>query len=69
MENSRADQRTASRNVRAQSGGDFFDLNTVPLAAVERIEVISEGSSAVYGSDAIAGVVNIILKTDFMDLR
>jgi len=49
----------------AQSGGDFFDLNTVPLAAVERIEVISEGSSAVYGSDAIAGVVNIILKTDF----
>src|SRR6266478_1280699 len=44
---------------------DVFDLNTVPLAAVERIEVLPQGSSAVYGSDAIAGVVNIILKKDF----
>jgi len=42
----------------------FFDLNTIPLATVERIEVVSEGSSAIYGSDAVAGVVNIVLKKD-----
>jgi len=47
------------------AGGLYVDLNNVSLAAVERIEVISEGSSAIYGSDAIAGVVNIILKKDF----
>ena len=47
----------------------FFDLNSVPLAAVERIEVVSEGSSAIYGSDAIAGVVNILLKKDFDGLE
>jgi iron complex outermembrane receptor protein len=45
--------------------GDFFDLNNIPLSAVERIDVVADGSSAVYGSDAIAGVVNIILKKDF----
>lgn len=49
--------------------GDFFDLNNIPLAAVERIEVQSAGSSAIYGSDAIAGVVNIILKESFEGLE
>jgi iron complex outermembrane receptor protein len=49
----------------SQAGDDFFDLNNIPLAAVERIEVLADGSSAVYGSDAIAGVINIILKNDF----
>ena len=43
---------------------DFVDLNTIPLAAVERIEVLKDGASAVYGSDAIAGVVNIITRKD-----
>ncbi|HMH28620.1 MAG TPA: TonB-dependent receptor plug domain-containing protein, partial [Steroidobacteraceae bacterium] len=47
-----------------QAFGDVFDLNNIPLAAVDRIEVVPTGSSAVYGSDAIAGVVNIILKKD-----
>lgn len=46
-------------------GGTFFDLDDLPLAAIQRIEVDPNGSSAVYGSDAIAGVVNIILKQDF----
>ncbi len=41
------------------------NLNSVPLSAVERIEVLKDGASAVYGSDAIAGVVNIILRSDF----
>jgi len=39
-----------------------FDLNTVPLSAVDRIEVMSDSASAIYGADAIGGVVNIILK-------
>jgi iron complex outermembrane receptor protein len=48
---------------------DFFDLNNIPLSAVERVEVLSEGSSAIYGSDAIAGVVNIVLKANFDGLE
>jgi len=43
----------------------FVDLNSIPLAAVERIEVLKDGASAVYGSDAIAGVINIILRKDY----
>ncbi|WP_417359210.1 TonB-dependent receptor [Gallaecimonas pentaromativorans] len=45
--------------------GSAVDLNTIPLAAVKRIEVLKDGASAVYGSDAIAGVVNVITKDDF----
>lgn len=41
------------------------DLNSIPAAAVERIEVLTDGASSVYGSDAIGGVINIILKTDY----
>jgi iron complex outermembrane receptor protein len=41
-----------------------FDLNTIPLTAVERIEVMSDSASAIYGSDAIGGVVNVILKQE-----
>ncbi len=40
----------------------FVDLNVIPLAAIERVEVLKSGGSAIYGSDAIAGVINIILK-------
>ncbi|RZA35146.1 MAG: TonB-dependent receptor, partial [Lysobacteraceae bacterium] len=43
----------------------FADLSTIPLEAVERIDVLKDGASAVYGSDAIAGVINIILRRDF----
>lgn len=39
-----------------------FDLNTIPLTAVERIEVMSDSASAIYGSDAIGGVINIIMR-------
>jgi len=45
--------------------GSGVDLNTIPLAAVERIEILSEGASAIYGSDAIGGVVNVILRKTF----
>jgi len=40
----------------------FVDLNVIPMAAIERIEVLKSGGSAIYGSDAVAGVINIILK-------
>ena len=43
----------------------FVDLNTVPLESVERIEVFKDGASSLYGADAIAGVVNVILKRQF----
>lgn len=43
----------------------YVDLNTIPTAIVERVEVLRDGASTVYGSDAIAGVVNIITKKDF----
>jgi len=45
--------------------GSGQDLNSIPLAAVERIEILSDGASAIYGSDAIGGVVNIITRSDF----
>lgn len=41
---------------------DFVDIASIPIDAVERVEVLKDGASAVYGSDAIAGVVNVILK-------
>ena len=44
---------------------NFVDLNSIPVHAIERVEVLKDGASAVYGSDAIAGVVNVILRRDF----
>lgn len=41
------------------------DLNTIPMAAIDRVEVLTDGASATYGSDAISGVVNFILRRDF----
>ena len=45
--------------------GSSVDLNSIPLAAVDRIEILKDSGSSIYGSDAIAGVVNIILKKRF----
>lgn len=50
-------------------GGTAVNLNTIPTAAIERIEVLTDGASAVYGSDAVAGVVNIILKSGYEGLE
>ena len=53
-------------NEASASGvGAATDLNTIPLAIVDRIEVLEDGASALYGSDAIAGVVNIITRRNF----
>ena len=43
----------------------FVDINNIPLAAIKRVDVLKDGASATYGSDAIAGVINIILRDDF----
>ncbi len=42
-----------------------YDLNSIPLSAIERVEILKDGASAVYGSDAIAGVINFITKNNF----
>ncbi len=53
------------RVAKAPNVGDSADMNSIPMAAVERIEILTDGASAIYGSDAIGGVVNIILRKDF----
>ena len=53
------------RQVSASEGENLIDVNSIPTDLVERVEVITGGASAIYGSDAIAGVVNFILKDKF----
>jgi len=48
--------------------GEAVDLNTIPLAAIDRVEVLKDGASAIYGTDAIAGVINFILRKDYRGL-
>ncbi len=45
------------------------DVNSIPFAAIDRVEILKDGASAIYGSDAIAGVVNFILRKDFRGLE
>ncbi len=52
-------------NRLAAANGDFVDVSMIPISAVERIDVLPDGASAIYGSDAIAGVVNVVLRDDF----
>jgi iron complex outermembrane recepter protein len=47
------------------SDGSFVDISMIPLAAIDRIEIVTDGASAIYGSDAVGGVVNIILRSKF----
>ncbi|MFC4314004.1 TonB-dependent receptor domain-containing protein [Steroidobacter flavus] len=53
------------RRIAASSSGTFTDISLIPLSAIERIEILSDGASAIYGADAVGGVVNFILKQDF----
>jgi iron complex outermembrane receptor protein len=52
----------------AASGG-AVNLNFIPLAAIERVEVLKDGASAIYGADAMAGVINFILRKDFRGVQ
>ncbi len=45
---------------------DFVDISSIPIDAIERVEVLKDGASAIYGSDAMAGVVNVILKKSYV---
>jgi iron complex outermembrane receptor protein len=49
----------------ALSGGESVDLSGIPFAAIERVEILKDGASAIYGTDAVAGVINFILRKDF----
>lgn len=53
------------RRLAAAGNGSFVDMSLIPLSAVERIEVLTDGASAIYGSDAVGGVVNFVLRKDF----
>lgn len=63
------DGRRAAQSGNPNRGTDtrqgFVDLNTIPLGMIERIEVITDGASAIYGADAVAGVINIVLKKNY----
>jgi iron complex outermembrane receptor protein len=50
-------------------GGASANLNAIPMAAVERIDILTDGASSTYGSDAIAGVVNIIMKKNYQGIE
>ncbi|MBK8857840.1 MAG: TonB-dependent receptor [Opitutaceae bacterium] len=56
---------SGSGNRATDTRQGFVDLNTIPLGMIERIEVITDGASAIYGADAVAGVINIVLKKNY----
>ncbi|MDP1933188.1 MAG: TonB-dependent receptor [Gammaproteobacteria bacterium] len=58
-------RRHTTSNVGASSGAAATDLSFIPSSAISRLEVLTDGAAAIYGSDAIAGVINIILNDDY----
>lgn len=58
-------RRVANNGANGRGGRSFVDVNQFPISAVESIEVLTDGASAIYGSDAVGGVVNIKLKSNF----
>ncbi|HEX8612878.1 MAG TPA: TonB-dependent receptor [Telluria sp.] len=59
-------RRTAPYGFGDDGQRSFVDLNSIPLDAVDRIDILKDGASAIYGSDAIAGVVNVILRQNYV---
>ncbi len=53
----------------SQAAANYFDLSNVPIGAIDRVEVLASGASALYGADALAGVVNIILRKSVTGLE
>ena len=62
-------RRSAYAPIASSGGIQFVDVNLIPLAAIDKIELLQDGASAIYGTDAVAGVVNIILKSDFKGME
>lgn len=58
-------KRQVAAATTTRSGGEMVDLNAIPMVMVERLEVLTDGGSAIYGSDAVAGAVNVIMRTQF----
>ncbi|NVJ50937.1 MAG: TonB-dependent receptor [Gammaproteobacteria bacterium] len=58
-------RRMANNPTPFNSTDNFFNFATIPTNAIERVDILTDGASAIYGSDAIAGVINIILRDDF----
>ncbi len=58
-------KRMAPHAGETNTGGEFVNINAIPIVMTERIEVLTDGGSALYGADALAGVVNVIMRTDF----
>jgi iron complex outermembrane receptor protein len=58
-------RRSAYAPILASGGAQFVDVNLFPISAIEKIEVLQDGASAIYGTDAVSGVVNIILRSDY----
>ena len=63
------DGRRMAPNGISSGGTVFVDLNRIPVSSIERVEVLKDGASAVYGSDATAGVINIITRQDHVGLE
>lgn len=57
------------RRVAPSGAGSFVDVSLIPLSAVQRVEILTDGASAIYGSDAVGGVVNFIMRRDFNGLE
>jgi iron complex outermembrane receptor protein len=58
-------RRIADSAALAAGGGQFQDVNLFPASLIKKIEVLKDGASAIYGSDAVGGVVNVLLNTDY----
>jgi iron complex outermembrane receptor protein len=57
------------RRVAPSGAGSFVDVSLIPISAVQRVEILTDGASAIYGSDAVGGVVNFIMRRDFNGLE
>lgn len=57
------------RRVAPSDDGSFVDVSLIPVTAIDRVEVLTDGASAIYGSDAVGGVVNFVLRNDFKGIE
>lgn len=53
----------------SSGAGAAFDINSLPIGAIERVEILKDGGSALYGADAVAGVINFVTKTDYQGIE
>src|SRR6202008_1732800 len=58
-------RRVATSGIGGINGKNFVDVNQIPAAAIDHVDVLTDGASSIYGSDAVGGVVNFILKSDY----